>query len=136
MSHFSTELRVLLDENGLSQTALHKKTRVSQGSISRYLNEVIAPDWRAVEKLGAAFPDRRHRARLIAAHARDVVHPSLIDKINAGGKLQGAEKHERQNPRDRMPAKMRAAYDKLGAAAIEHAAVADLIHSLAAITNK
>jgi transcriptional regulator with XRE-family HTH domain len=132
VSHFSTELRVLLEERKLSQNALHKKTRVSQGSISRYLNDVIAPDWRAVEKLGAAFPDRRHRARLIAAHARDVVHPSLIDKISV---RQANPKEERRDPRDRMPKKLREAYDGLGAASIEKAAVADLIIAYAKIVS-
>jgi hypothetical protein len=125
-----------MEEHGLSQNALHKKTRVSQGSISRYLNDIIITpaDWRTVEKIGRHFP-ARDQARLILAHARDVIHPSLADKITGGARRQRPAKHKSPNPRDRMPAKLREAYDGLGAAAIEKSAVADLIIAYAKIVG-
>jgi transcriptional regulator with XRE-family HTH domain len=135
VSHFSTELRVLLEKRKLSQKAICKKTGIGQGTLSRYLNDVITPDWRMVETIAGAFPDRTHKARLIAAHARDVVHPSLLDKISLGP--QKGEEHpqrktrvrQRTNPpwRNRMPRELLAAYDGLGAEAIEEKRVADLL---------
>lgn len=138
MSHFSTELRLLIEKRRLSQKRIHGKTRIPQGTLSRYMNDDSSPDWRAVEKIARVFPDQNDRARLITAHARDVIHPSLAPLIVAAAarrKPKGANKST-DDARQRMPAKLRTAYDKLGVLAIEHEAIADVIRDLASFASK
>jgi transcriptional regulator with XRE-family HTH domain len=134
MSHFSTELRVLLEERQLSQNQLHRKTRIGQGSLSRYLNAVILPDWKMVERIARAFPDVKDRTRLIVAHGRSVIHPALAPQLRADEvkqKQRRTKQDSQASARDRMPAKLRRAYESLGAAAIENPHVADLVVKLA-----
>lgn len=127
MSYFSTELRRLLQESGLSQNVVARRARVGQGTLSRYLSDSMAPDWKKVENVANAFRDPGVKARLLAAHARDVVHPSLRHKIGSSENGDAAPQHKWQDPRKRMPRELLAAYDGLGDEAIEQKRVADLL---------
>jgi transcriptional regulator with XRE-family HTH domain len=134
VSHFSSQLRVILERRGLNQTALCEKSGVSQGALSRYLSG-SSPRRSAVEKICSALRHQADRSDLIAAHALDLLPASLREKFTIRPKrARGREQRQRKNdPRRAMPAELLRAYDQLGAAAIEHDAIADLVIKLSAV---
>jgi transcriptional regulator with XRE-family HTH domain len=128
MSQFSSQLRVLLEKRRVSQTALHKRTGISQGSISRYLSGKLRPRPGALERICNAFPLRADRNKLLTANAQDSVPVRLRAKHTTGTQVEGdAQYRQYLQTRARMPADLRAAYDKVGADAIEHKHTADFV---------
>lgn len=70
MSYFSTALKAALENEGLSQAELSRRTGIKTGQLSKYVNGANEPAMGTLEGLCAAFPASA-RALLAAAHLRD-----------------------------------------------------------------
>jgi transcriptional regulator with XRE-family HTH domain len=112
-----------MEKRKLSQVALCQKSGISQATLSRYLSARLRPRRAFIEKLGRAF-NRNDRAELLAAHVRDMLPESMREKVRE------------KDPRQRMPAELRRAFESLEAAAVERAEVAAFIKTSAKLFGK
>lgn len=59
MDRFAHSLESLLREHDISQRELARRTRISEGTISRYLNRQCMPSVNALVNIAHAFPEAR-----------------------------------------------------------------------------
>ena len=127
MSQFSNQLQKSIEDECFTQAQVVEKIGVSQGQMSRYVNGENRPEPDIFDKLCALFPEKQ-RVALVLAYLLDDVPPRFRNLITIAPATRNARVTE--DPpvyRSRMPKKLRAAYDFLGAAALDKPKVAQMI---------
>jgi transcriptional regulator with XRE-family HTH domain len=127
VSQFSNQLQGAIEQQGFTQVDVCDKTGVSQGQLSRYVAGKDRPSPEALDQLAKAF-DEKNRTRLLVAYLEDDIPPGM--RALATVKSKTSESKTSEEPtvyRSRMPKKLRAAYDYLGAAALEKPSIAQML---------
>lgn len=118
-----------MEGEGFTQAYVVDRGGISQGQMSRYVNGENRPELEAFERICGLFSEK-HRVALILAYLLDDVPPRFRTLVtispSANGNSRGAE-DPTQVYRSRMPKELRAAYDYLGAAALEKKNVAQML---------
>ena len=129
-SQFANQLQKAIEDAGTTQFAIHQKTGISQGALSRYVSADNRPPPDVLGTLLNVFPESI-RPPLLEAYLLDDVpleHRRLVNITTAGGE-QVYVPPAPADVRARMRRDLREAYDGIGAAAIERPEVAESIIS-------
>lgn len=139
MSHFSSALQRLIEERYPArggQTAFAKQVGIEQATISRYTNADSRPDVGMLEQICVTL-EREQRAELVLAYLRDEIPPSAQDcvrVINLCAEPAAANiPEEVSRPRDRMPKKLREAFEFLEEDALKSPLSADAVLATVAL---
>lgn len=119
-----------MEEEGFTQMHVVERGGISQGQMSRYVNGENRPELEVFERICGLFSEKR-RTALILAYLLDDVPPRFRSLVTISPSANGVTSRGVEDPtqvyRSRMPKELRAAYDYLGAAALEKKNVAQML---------